>query len=70
MTIEEPWPDTKGDRLGIGSEWPQSRTAAYLARLTLLVGVPLVLWTAVGQAVARAALGPACCASASGLACP
>jgi hypothetical protein len=38
MTIEEPWHDTKRYRFGIGSEWPQSRTAAYLARWTLLSG--------------------------------
>jgi hypothetical protein len=55
MTIEEQFRDTKGCRFGVRLEWTQLRTPAYLARLTLLVGVALVLWTAVGQAVATQA---------------
>jgi hypothetical protein len=70
MTIEEPWHDTKGYRFEIGSEWLQSRTAAYLAHLTLLMGVVLALWTTVEPGMVRAALGSACCTSASDLACP
>ncbi len=53
MTIEEQLRDTKGCRFGVKLEWTQFRTPAYLARFTLLVGVALVLWTAVGQAVAE-----------------
>jgi hypothetical protein len=52
MAIEEQFRDTKGCRFGVRLEWTQFRTPAYLARFTLLVGVALVLWTAVGQAVA------------------
>jgi hypothetical protein len=52
MAIEEQLRDTKGCRFGVKLEWTQFRTPAYLARFTLLVGVALVLWTAVGQAVA------------------
>jgi hypothetical protein len=54
MTIEEPCRDTTGCRFGVRLEWTQFRTPASLARFTLLVGVALVLWTAVGQAVANA----------------
>jgi Transposase DDE domain len=54
MTIEEQFRDTKGCRFGVRLQWTQFRTPAYLARFTLLVGVALVLWTAVGQAVAKA----------------
>jgi Transposase DDE domain len=53
MTVEEQFRDTKGCRFGVRLEWTQFRTPIYLARLTLLVGVALVLWTAVGQAVAQ-----------------
>ncbi|MBI3962547.1 MAG: hypothetical protein HY335_07335, partial [Deinococcus sp.] len=53
MAVEEQFRDTKGCRLGVRLEWTQFRTPASLARLTLLVGVALVLWTAVGQAVAQ-----------------
>jgi hypothetical protein len=52
MTVEEQFRDTKGCRFGVRLEWTQFRTPSYLARLTLLVGVALMLWTAVGQAVA------------------
>lgn len=52
MTVEEQFRDTKGCRFGVRLEWTQFRTPAYLARFTLLVGVALMLWTAVGQAVA------------------
>ena len=53
MAIEEQLRDTKGCRFGVKLEWTQFRTPSYLARFTLLVGVALVLWTAVGQAVAN-----------------
>jgi hypothetical protein len=55
MAIEEQFRDTKGCRFGVRLEWTQFRTPAYLARFTLLVGVALVLWTAVGQAMAKTA---------------
>jgi len=54
MAIEEPLRETKGCRFGLKLEWPQFRAPEYLARCTLLIGVALVLWTAVGQAVAKA----------------
>lgn len=53
MGLEEQLRDTKGCRFGVKLEWTQFRTPEYLARFTLLVGVALVLWTAVGQAVAE-----------------
>jgi hypothetical protein len=53
MTVEEQFRDTKGCRFGVRLEWTQFRTPAYLARFTLLVGVALLLWTAVGQAIAH-----------------
>jgi hypothetical protein len=56
MTVEEQCRDTKGGRFGVRLEWTQFRTPPYLACFTLLVGVALVLWTAVGQAVAHPAL--------------
>lgn len=53
MTVEEQFRDTTGCRFGLRLEWTQFRTPHYLARFLLLVGVALVLWTAVGQAVAE-----------------
>jgi hypothetical protein len=52
-TAEEQFRDIKGCRFGVRLEWTQFRTPPYLARFTLLVGVALVLWTAVGQAAAH-----------------
>jgi hypothetical protein len=51
--IEEQFRDTKGCRFGVRLEWTQFRTPQYLARFLLLVGVVLLLWTAVGHAVAE-----------------
>lgn len=77
MASEEQFRDTKGCRFGVWLEWMQFRTPAYLARFTLLVGVALLLWTVVGQAVAtqtpqvrlpcKKAHACRCCASASSL---
>ena len=53
MTIEEQFRETKGCRFGVRLEWTQCHTPQYLARLLLLVGIVLVLWTAVGHAVAE-----------------
>jgi hypothetical protein len=55
MTIEEQFRDTTGCRFGVRLEWTQFRTPTYLARFTLLVGVALVRWPTVGQAMAQAA---------------
>jgi hypothetical protein len=63
MAIEEQF-DTKGCRFGVRLEWTQFRTPAYLARFTLLIGVALLLWAAVGQAIAQASPASACPASA------
>ena len=54
MTVGEQFRDSKGCRFGVQLEWTQFRTPTYLARFILLVGVALVLWTAVGQAMAEA----------------
>jgi hypothetical protein len=51
--VEEHFRGTKGCRFGVRLEWTQFRTPAYMARFTLLVGVALLLWTAVGQAIAQ-----------------
>jgi len=53
MGIEEQIRDSKGCRFGVKLEWTQFQTPRYLARFTLLVGVALILWTAVGHAVAQ-----------------
>jgi hypothetical protein len=53
MVIEEQFRDTKGCRFGVRLESTQFHTPAYLARFHLLIGVALLLWTAVGQAIAR-----------------
>lgn len=51
MGIEEQFRDTKGSRFGVRLRWTQYQTPAHLARLVLLVGVAVLLWTAVGAAV-------------------
>lgn len=53
MAIEQQIRDTKGCRFGVKLIWTQFQNPQYLSRLVLLVGVALVLWTAVGQAVAQ-----------------
>jgi hypothetical protein len=55
MAVEEEFRDTKGCRFGVRLEWTPCRTPTYLVRVTRLVGVAAVLWTAVGQAVAHLA---------------
>lgn len=57
MDIEEQIRDTKGCRFGAKLEWNQLRTPARLARLTLLLGVALLLWLFAG--IAKAAEDPA-----------
>jgi hypothetical protein len=53
MAIEQQIRDTKGCRFGVKLIWTQFQNPQYLSRLVLLIGVALVLWTAVGQAVAQ-----------------
>lgn len=53
MAIEEQFRDSKGSRFGLQMEWTQFRTPEYLSRLTLLVGIAMAIWTAVGAAVAQ-----------------
>lgn len=53
MGIEQQLRDTKGCRFGVQLKWTQFRTPHYLARMTLLIGVALALWTAVGHAVVQ-----------------
>jgi len=53
MAIEQQIRDTKGCRFGVKLIWTQFQNPQYLSRFVLLVGVALVLWTAVGQAVAQ-----------------
>lgn len=52
MAIEEQIRDTKGARFGLQLVCTQIRTPQALARFTLLIGLALLLLTAVGQAVA------------------
>jgi hypothetical protein len=51
MAIEEQIRDTKGARFGLKLVWTQIKTPQALARLTLLIGLTLVLLTAIGHAV-------------------
>lgn len=53
MAIEQQIRDTKGCRFGVKLIWTQFQKPQYLSRFVLLVGVALVLWTAVGEAVAE-----------------
>jgi hypothetical protein len=53
MTLEEQFRETKGCRFGVRLGWTPFHTPHDLARFLLLVGVVLVLWTAVGHAVAE-----------------
>jgi hypothetical protein len=53
MAIEQQIRDTKGCRFGVKLIWTQFQNPQYLSRFVLLIGVALVLWTAVGEAVAE-----------------
>jgi hypothetical protein len=48
MTIEEQFRDTKGCRFGVKLYWTQFRNPAHLGRMAILIGVAIMLWTAVG----------------------
>jgi len=52
MAIEEQIRYTKGARFGLELVWNQIRTPQALARLTLLIGLTLLLLTAIGHAIA------------------
>lgn len=53
MAIEQQIRDTKGCRFGVKLIWTQFQNPQYLSRFVSLVAVALVLWTAIGQAVAE-----------------
>jgi hypothetical protein len=57
MAIEQQIRDTKGCRFGVKLIWTQFNKPQYLSRFVLLIGVALVLWTAVGEAVAEQSPG-------------
>ncbi len=52
MSIEEQIRDSKGARFGFQLVWTQIQTPEALARLTLLIGLTLLILTAIGHAVA------------------
>jgi len=52
MAIEEQIRDTKGARFGLQLVWTQIKTPQALARFTLLIGLALLLLTAIGHALA------------------
>ena len=53
MAIEEQIRDTKGARFGLKLVWTQIHTPAALARFALLIGLTILLLTAIGHAVVR-----------------
>lgn len=52
MAIEEQIRDTKGARFGFKLVWTQIKTPQALARFTLLIGLAILLLTAIGHAIA------------------
>ena len=54
MGIEEQFRDTKGQRFGMKLRWTQFTKAEFVERMYLLVGLALLLWTSIGQAVTHA----------------
>ena len=51
MGIEEQFRDAKGSRFGLKLRWTQFTRPEFIERMYLMVGVALLLWTSVGQAV-------------------
>lgn len=51
MGIEEQFRDAKGNRFGMKLKWTQFTKSEFVERMYLLVGLALLLWTVVGQAV-------------------
>ena len=54
MSIEEQFRDTKGCRFGVKLYWTQFKKPEHLSRLAQLVGIAIVVWTAIGVAASRA----------------
>ncbi|MGB9700661.1 MAG: transposase [Thermodesulfobacteriota bacterium] len=52
MAIEEQIRDTKGARFGLKLVWTQIQTPEALARFTILIGLAILLLTAIGHAIA------------------
>ena len=52
MAIEKQIRDTQGARFGLQLVWTQIKTPQALARFTLLIGLALLLLTAIGHALA------------------
>jgi len=50
MAVEEQIRDTKGCRFGAKLYWTQFRKPAHLARFVILLGMALIVWTALGVA--------------------
>jgi len=53
MAIEEQIRDTKGARFGFQLVWTQIKTPQALARFTLLIGLTILLLTAIGYAISK-----------------
>lgn len=51
MAIEEQFRDIKGSRFGMKLKWTQFTRPEFVECMYLMVGVALLLWTSVGQAV-------------------
>lgn len=54
MAIEEQLRDTKGCRFGVKLYWTQFKKPEHLAHLSSLVGIAILVWTAIGRAAALA----------------
>jgi hypothetical protein len=66
MAIEEQIRDTKGARFGLKLVWTQIHTPAALARFALLIGLTILLLTAIGHAVVRNIPGVQLCCKKKG----
>jgi hypothetical protein len=53
MTIEEQFRDSKGCHFGVKLYWTQFKNPQHLGRMAMLVGVAMMLWTAVGVAATQ-----------------
>lgn len=49
MSCEEQFRDSKGARFGVRLKWTEFKRGEYLERMYLLVGVAMLLWTAIGS---------------------
>jgi len=66
MAIEEQIRDTKGARFGLKLVWTQIHTPAALARFALLIGLTILILTAIGHAVVRHTPGVQLCCKKKG----